>query len=453
MKKILLKGGLIVLPTGKFVGDVLIENGKIVKIDTSVSLPLNEKVEEINLDGMILFAGAIDDQVHFREPGMLNKADIYTESHAALAGGITSFMEMPNTVPNTLTQELLEAKYWRASQVSPANYSFYMGTSNDNYDQIMLTDLTKVCGLKIFMGSSTGNMLVDDKQLLEKIFANFPGLIATHCEDEETINENLAEAMRIYGNVLKNIPIAMHPKIRSNGACYKSSSFAVELAKKHSTRLHVLHISTSEETNLFDKNIPLEKKRITAEACLHHMFFTDRDYQKLGTKIKWNPAIKSVFDRNAVLAAVRSGEIDVVATDHAPHTLDEKGNGYASPSGAPLVQHSLPLMYKLHRMGAFSLEEITQKMSYNPAICFGIEDRGEIKEGNYADLVIFDPERPLIVEKQNLLYKCGWSPLEGYLFNGIVHTTIVNGNIAYSYAKGKHEFPTDAKGMRLTFKH
>ena len=228
MKKILLKGGLIVLPTGKFVGDVLIENGKIVKIDTSVSLPLNEKVEEINLDGMILFAGAIDDLVHFREPGMLNKADIYTESHAALAGGITSFMEMPNTVPNTLTQELLEAKYWRASQVSPANYSFYMGTSNDNYDQIMLTDLTIVCGLKIFMGSSTGNMLVDDKQLLEKIFANFPGLIATHCEDEETINENLAEAMRIYGNVLKNIPIAMHPKIRSNGACYKSSSFAVE---------------------------------------------------------------------------------------------------------------------------------------------------------------------------------------------------------------------------------
>ena len=423
-------------------GDVFIKSGRIEKIGTSISDNANF---EIDATGKFLLPGAIDDQVHFREPGLTHKAEIYTEAKAAVAGGVTSFMEMPNTKPPALTQDLLEQKYKRAAQASLANYSFFMGTSNDNYEEIMKTDLSKVCGLKIFMGSSTGNMLVDDENTLSKLFRDFPGLIATHCEDEATIKQNMADYRERFG---EDVPIKYHPLIRSNEACYKSSSHAVELAKKYQTRLHILHISTEKEIGLFDNTTPLKDKKITSEACIHHMWFSDKDYEKKGTLIKWNPAVKTKQDRDAVFAAVLDDHIDVIATDHAPHTLEEKQNTYFSaPSGGPLVQHSIVAMMEFYHNSKISLEKIVEKMSHNPAILFRIKERGFIREGYHADLVLVDPNAPWTVSKENILYKCGWSPFEGQTFQSKVTHTFVNGKLVYEDGR----FDEAVKGQRLLF--
>lgn len=425
-----------------FNSDVLIKNGRIEKIAANIQTA--ENIEEIDASGQYLIPGFIDDQVHFREPGLTHKGEIMTESKAAVAGGITSFMEMPNTKPPAITQELLEQKYQRAAQVSPANYSFFMGTSNDNYDELMHTDLSKVCGLKIFMGSSTGNMLVDKSETLNKIFANFSGLIATHCEDEQTIKDNTAAYLEKYG---ENMPIKYHPEIRSAEACYLSSSKAVALAKKHGTRLHILHISTAKEIDLFDANIPLIDKKITAEACTHHLWFSDADYDAKGTRIKWNPAVKYASDREAVRNAVINNQIDVLATDHAPHTIEEKNNNYFNaPSGGPLVQHTLSALFELSEQGVFTKEKIIEKACHNVATLFRIGDRGYIREGYKADLVLVKKE-PYTVAPENILYKCGWSPFEGQKFQYQVAKTFVNGNLVYSDGK-----VNDAvKGERLAF--
>ncbi|MFN7791109.1 MAG: dihydroorotase, partial [Cyclobacteriaceae bacterium] len=387
-----------------FEGDVLIRGSFIEKIGNNLSVG---QANVIDARGKLLLPGAIDDQVHFREPGLTHKGTIYTESRAAVAGGVTSFMEMPNTSPPAFTQALLADKYQIASQHSLANYSFFMGTSNDNLEEVMKTDLQKVCGLKIFMGSSTGNLLVDDPAVLESVYSRFPSLIATHCEDEPTIRKNLADFKEKYGD---NCPIAYHPIIRNDDACYKSSSFAIGLAKKHGTRLHILHISTAKETFLFDNSIPLEKKKITAEACIHHLWFNDADYNRLGMNIKWNPAIKTAPDQQEILKAVIDNRIDVIATDHAPHTIEEKNNTYFNaPSGGPLVQHSIVAMLEFYRQGKISLEKIVEKMCHNPAILFQIDRRGYIREGYYADLVLVDQNNPWTVQKDNILAKCGWS--------------------------------------------
>jgi dihydroorotase len=356
MSTILIKQATIVNENRQFVADLLVKDGLIERIDNHIDVKADE---EINAEGLYLLPGCIDDQVHFREPGLTHKAEIYTESRAAVAGGITSFMEMPNTVPNTLTQELLADKYNIAAQKSLANYSFFMGASNDNLDEVLKTDIHNVCGIKVFMGSSTGNMLVDNRDTLEKLFANSPMLIATHCEDEATIQKNLAYYKYILGD---HITIEEHPKIRSEEACYLSSSMAVELAKKNNTRLHILHISTEKETHLFDNTIPLKDKRITAEACVHHLWFSDADYATKGNLIKWNPAVKTAHDRDGILKAVLDGHIDVIATDHAPHTIEEKAQSYMkAPSGGPLVQHALPAMLELHQQGKITLEQIARK--------------------------------------------------------------------------------------------
>jgi dihydroorotase len=381
---------------------------------------------------MYLFPGAIDDQVHFREPGLTHKADIFTESRAAVAGGVTSFMEMPNTSPPVFTQELLAQKYEIAARSSLANYSFFMGASNDNLEEVMKTDVRQVCGLKIFMGSSTGNLLVDDAKVLEGFFSRFPSLIATHCEDEKTIAANLLTAKQKYGEV---IPVTEHPAIRSAEGCWKSSSYAAGLARKHGTRLHILHISTARETDLFEK-LPLEKKKITAEACIHHLWFSDEDYPRLGNMIKWNPAIKTKNDREGIWKALLDDRIDVIATDHAPHTLEEKQNSYLkAPSGGPLVQHSLVAMMEFQRQGKISIENIARKMAHAPAILFRIADRGFIREGYFADLVLVNPAAPWKVEKSNILAKCGWSPFEGQTFQTQVTHTWVSGRLAYSSGK------------------
>ncbi|WPV02799.1 dihydroorotase [Mucilaginibacter sp. cycad4] len=442
MSTILIKAATIVNEHKQYVADVLIKDGLIDRIDNQID---QQADEVINAEGLYLLPGCIDDQVHFREPGLIYKADIYTESRAAVAGGITSFMEMPNTVPNTLTQELLEDKYQIASQNSLANYSFFMGASNNNLDEVLRTDTSKVCGIKVFMGSSTGNMLVDDPHTLEKLFAQSPMLIATHCEDEATIKSNLAHYKQLLG---ENIPVRMHPKIRSAEACYLSSSMAVELAKKHNTRLHILHISTERETHLFDNTIPLKDKRITAEACIHHLWFTDADYETKGNYIKWNPAVKTEADRDGILRAVLDGRIDVIATDHAPHTIEEKEQPYLqAPSGGPLVQHALPAMLELYHHGKISLEQIAEKMAHNVATLFQIEKRGFIREGYWADLVLVDLNKPWNVNKSNILYKCNWSPFEGNTFRSQVAYTLISGNLAYangSIIEGK-------AGKRLTF--
>jgi dihydroorotase len=423
-------------------GDVLIEGDRIENISVSISHP---SAQVIDANGLYLFPGIIDDQVHFREPGLTHKGDLYTEPKAAVAGGITSFMEMPNTVPNTLSQTLLEEKYALASIKSLANYSFFMGVSNDNYDEVMKTNKNNVCGLKIFMGSSTGNMLVDNHQALEKIFSNSDLLIATHCEDEGTIKKNLETAKSKYGD---SIPVAMHPVIRNADACYISSSFAVSLAEKHGTRLHILHISTEKELGLFKNDIPLKEKKITAEACVHHLWFDDTDYEKLGMFIKWNPAIKSAADREAVLAAVNDGRIDVIATDHAPHTLDEKSRSYLhAPSGGPLVQHSLVAMLELYHKNKITLEKIADKMAHSVADCFRIKDRGYIREGFFADLVLVDINDPWKVDSSNILYKCGWSPFTGLSFHSKVKYTFVNGFPVYVNGK----FAESRKGKRMLF--
>jgi dihydroorotase len=410
-----------------FEGDVLIKGSFIEKIGNNL---IGEHAHVIDAKGKLLLPGAIDDQVHFREPGLTHKGTIYTESRAAVAGGVTSFMEMPNTSPPAFTQALLADKYQIASQHSLANYSFFMGTSNDNLEEIMKTDLQRVCGLKIFMGSSTGNLLVDDSTVLEAVFSRFPSLIATHCEDEPIIRKNLVDFKEKYGD---NCPIAYHPIIRSEEACYKSSSFAIGLAKKHGTRLHILHISTAKETFLFDNTIPLQNKKITAEACIHHLWFNDTDYERLGMNIKWNPAIKTAHDQQEILKAVIDNRIDVIATDHAPHTIEEKNNTYFNaPSGGPLVQHSIVAMLEFHRQGKITLEKIEEKMCHNPAILFQIDRRGFIREGYYADLVLVDQNNPWKVQKDNILAKCGWSPFEGQTFHSKVTDAWISGHHAYS---------------------
>jgi dihydroorotase len=439
----LLRSATIVNEGKQVIADLLIQDGRITKISPSISTDFN--CTEINLEGKYLLPGCIDDQVHFREPGLVHKATIATESRAAVAGGITSFMEMPNTVPNALTQELLEDKYQIAAKSSIANYSFFMGASNDNIEEVLKTDGKSVCGVKIFMGSSTGNMLVDSEKTLEDLFARVPPmLIATHCEDEATIRANIEKYKAIYG---ENVPIEMHPIIRNEEACYLSSSLAVRLAKKFNTRLHVLHISTEKELSLFSNEIPLEQKMITAEACVHHLWFSEEDYAEKGNFIKWNPAVKKASDREAIFQAVLDNRIDVIATDHAPHTLEEKAQSYfKAPAGGPLVQHGLLAMLEKMEAGMISIEKIVEKMAHHPAILFNVIDRGFIREGYFADLVIIDKKQQK-VEKSKLLYKCGWSPFEGVTFNYSVDKTFVNGNLVYDQGK----IIEGVSGQRLKF--
>lgn len=430
MSSIIIKSATIVNEGRTFIGDVFIKNGLIEQIGSSLNMAA-DKV--INAEGLHLFPGCIDDQVHFREPGLTHKADIFTESRAAIAGGITSFMEMPNTVPNTLTQQLLEDKYQIAKKTSAANYSFFMGAGNDNLEQVLKTDPKNVCGIKVFMGSSTGNMLVDNEKTLDGIFSRTPMLVATHCEDEATIRANAERFKLQYGD---NLTPEMHPLIRNAEACFISSSLAVGLAKKYNTRLHILHISTAIETSLFDNSIPLEKKRITSEACIHHLWFSDADYAKKGNWIKWNPAIKTAADRDEIFKAVLDDRIDVIATDHAPHTIEEKSQPYSTaPSGGPLVQHALIAMLEFYKLGKISLEKIVEKMAHSPAICFQIENRGFIREGYWADLVLVDLNKRSTVNRANVLSKCGWSPFEGQTFASSVVSTIVSGNLVYENGK------------------
>lgn len=426
-----------------FIADVLVADEKIKSIDVNIEVAAG--VQVIDATGLHLMPGCIDDQVHFREPGLTHKAEIYTEAKAAVAGGITSFMEMPNTVPNTLTQQLLEEKYTIASQRSLANYSFFMGASNDNLEEVLKTDPRRVCGVKVFMGSSTGNMLVDNREALEDLFSKCRMLIAVHCEDEATIRANSAAFREKYG---EDVPVECHPLIRSAEACYRSSSLAVELAGKYNTRLHILHISTAIETSLFRNDVPLREKRITAEACVHHLWFSDEDYRTKGTLIKWNPAVKSKSDRNAIMQAVLDDRIDIIATDHAPHTLEEKSNTYfKAPSGGPLVQHALPAMLELSRQGKISVERVVEKMCHAPADCFRVEKRGYIREGYYADLVLVNLNDPWMVTRENVLSKCGWSPFEGQIFHAKVAYTFVNGHLAYNNGN----FDESVKGQRLLF--
>ena len=438
----LIKNATLVNEGKTYQSDVLIENQKIKKISQEIAVKAGKIIEA---KGLYLLPGVIDDQVHFREPGLTHKGTIYSESRAAVAGGITSFMEMPNTTPQVLTQKILEEKFQIASKKSLANYSFFMGASNNNLEEVLKTNPKDVGAIKIFMGSSTGNMLDDNKYILEKIFAKSPMLIAVHCEDETVIQQNIKAAKRQYG---EEVPISEHPIIRSAEACFKSSSMAVELAKKHNTRLHVFHLSTKKEIELFNNTIPLEEKRITAEVCIHHLWFDEKNYDQKGTLIKWNPAIKKESDKKALFEALLNDKLDVIATDHAPHTLQEKNNLYFNaPSGGPLVQHALPAMLKFSKKGKISIEKVVEKMCHNPAICFKIENRGFIREGYFADLVLVDLDSPWEVKKENILYKCGWSPFEGERFNAKVTHTLINGHIAYEDGK----FDESKYGMRLTF--
>lgn len=442
MSSIIIKSATIVNEGRTFIGDVFIKNGLIEQVGSSLNMAA-DKV--INAEGLHLIPGCIDDQVHFREPGLTHKADIFTESRAAIAGGITSFMEMPNTVPNTLTQQLLEDKYQIARRTSAANYSFFMGAGNDNLEEVLKTDPKNVCGIKVFMGSSTGNMLVDNEKTLEGIFSRAPILVATHCEDEATIRANAERFKLQYGD---NLTPEMHPLIRNAEACFISSSLAVGLAKKYDTRLHILHISTAIETSLFDNSIPLEKKRITSEACIHHLWFSDADYAKKGNWIKWNPAIKSAADRDEIFKAVLDDRIDVIATDHAPHTIEEKSQPYSkAPAGGPLVQHGLMAMLEFYKQGKISLEKIVEKMAHSPAICFQIQNRGFIREGYWADLVLVDLNKRSTVSRSNVLYKCGWSPFEGQTFASSVVSTIVSGKLVYENGK----ITDGVFGKRLVF--
>ena len=444
MKSVLIKNAHIVNEGTITRNDVMVTDGRIAEIAPSISVKtIDTKI--IDADGLYLMPGMIDDQVHFREPGLTYKADIESESAAAVAGGITSFIEMPNTDPQTTTLELLEEKFEIAAKKSWANYSFMFGGTNDNLEEILKVDPQKVAGLKLFLGSSTGNMLVDNPKTLEEIFSKTKLLISVHCEDEKTIQNNLKDAMKTYG---EDIPISMHPKIRSEEACYISSSKAVELAKKTGARLHVFHVSTEKETHLFSKNKPLSKKKITAEVCVHHLWFTDADYANKGTKIKWNPAIKTQKDRDGLLQALLDDRIDVIATDHAPHTLEEKNNNYVqAPSGAPMVQHALVAMLELYHREKISLEKIVEKFAHNPAILFRIKERGFIREGYKADLVLVDLNFPWTVKKENLLYKCGWSPLEGTNFKSRITHTLVNGVVVYEGSKLQNR----GKAERLEF--
>ena len=442
MNSTLIRNAFLINEGKIFLADVFIQNGLIAQIGQSLEVQADDIIDA---GQKYLMPGIIDDQVHFREPGLTHKADIYTESKAAVAGGITSFMEMPNTQPQTLTQDLLELKFKKAKEVSLANYSFFIGASNDNLEEVLKTDSKNVGAIKIFMGSSTGNMLVDDKSVLENIFEKSKMLIAVHCEDEAIIQQNTAHYKSIYG---EDVPIEIHPKIRSEAACYKSSSMAIELAKKHDTRLHVFHLSTAKEMELFRNDIPLEEKRITAEVCIHHLWFDDSQYADKGTHIKWNPAVKSKADKEAVFQALLDDRIDIIATDHAPHTLEEKNNTYFNaPSGGPLVQHALVAMLEFYHDRKISLEKIVEKMCHSPAICFQVENRGFLRKGYAADLVLFELNNPWTVKKDNILYKCGWSPFEGNTFKSRVSHTWVNGHLVYQNGK----FDESQKGQRLTF--
>ena len=432
MKRVLIKNAHIVNEGKIFEGDVLVEDGIIKEIGRSISMKFSD-TKIIEADGRYLLPGMIDDQVHFREPGLTHKGDIESESKAAVAGGITTFIEMPNTNPQATTIALLEDKFDIAAKTSWANYSFMFGGTNDNIEEILKVDSTKVAGLKLFLGSSTGNMLVDDPKILEEIFSKTDLLISAHCEDETTIKENLAKYIAEYG---EDIPIEMHHKIRSEEACYLSSSNAIKLAKKTGARLHVFHLSTAKETELFSNKIPLAEKKITSEVCVHHLWFSEEDYKTKGTKIKWNPAVKTVKDRDGLLKALLDDRIDVIATDHAPHTLEEKNNKYLdAPSGGPLVQHALVALLEMYHKGKISLEKIVEKTAHNPAILFQIENRGFIREGYKADLVLVDLNAPWMVKKENILYKCGWSPFEGTIFKSRIISTMVNGILVYENSK------------------
>lgn len=434
MNRILIKNAKIVNEGSIFDGDVLIENDLIVEVADSISLKTSDCIV-IDAEGSYLMPGAIDDQVHFREPGLTHKGDIESESRAAIAGGITSFIEQPNTVPNAVTQEILEDKYQIAAEKSFANYSFMMGATNDNLEEVLKTNPKNVAGIKIFLGSSTGNMLVDKEETLEKIFSSTPMLIAVHCEDETTIQNNLAEFKEKYG---EDIPVTAHNLIRSAEACYLSSSKAVALAKKTGARLHIFHLSTAKEMELFTNKIPLEDKKITAEVCVHHLWFTDEDYKTKGNFIKWNPAVKTEHDRAELWKALNDGRIDVIATDHAPHTKEEKLQSYLkAPSGGPLVQHAVVAMFEAHHQGKISVEKIVEKMCHNPAKIFKIEKRGFIKEGYFADLVLVNPSLPWSVKPENILAKCGWSPFENYTFKSRITHTFVNGELVYNNFKVK----------------
>ena len=444
MNQILIKNAKIVNEGAIFEGDVLIEDQFIVEIAETISAK-SATTKIIDAEGNYLVPGAIDDQVHFREPGLTHKGDIASESKAAVAGGITSYIEQPNTVPNVVTQELLEEKYQIAASKSFANYSFMMGMTNDNLDEVLRTNPRNVAGIKIFLGSSTGNMLVDDVEVLEKLFSSTSMLIAVHCEDEQTIKDNLERYKAEYGD---DIPVTLHHLIRSEEACYLSSSKIIALAKKTGARLHVFHLSTAKEMSLFTNKIPLEKKKITAEVCIHHLWFTNEDYKTKGNLIKWNPSVKTVNDRKVLWEALLDGRIDVIATDHAPHTLEEKKQNYLkAPSGGPLVQHALVAMFEAYHQGKISIEKIVEKMAHNPAKIFKIEKRGFIKVGYYADLVIVNTGLPWSVKKENVLAKCGWSPFEGFTFKSRITHTFVNGQLVYNNFKVK-EVPY---GQRLLF--
>ena len=442
-KLTLIKNAKIVNENTTFLGDVLIENEIIKEISSDIKA--TENTQLIDAKGAYLIPGFIDDQVHFREPGLTHKANIASESKAAIAGGITTFIEMPNTVPQATTQNLLEDKFKIAAKDSYANYSFMFGGTNDNLEELLKTDPKKVAGIKLFLGSSTGNMLVDNEAVLEKIFSSTKMIISVHCEDEATIKKNTKEFTKKYGD---NIPVKYHPIIRSEEACYLSSSKAIELAKKTGARLHVFHLSTAKETALFRNDIPIEEKQITAEVCIHHLWFSDKDYEKKGTHIKWNPAVKTEKDRHGLWEALLDDRIDVLATDHAPHTLEEKSNVYTkAPSGGPLVQHAVIAILEKVKEGVISIEKAVEKMSHNPAKLFQIEKRGFIKKGYYADLVLVNTNEPQTVSKNNLLYKCGWSPFEGTTFSSTITHTFVNGNLMYNQGV----FNEKTKGKRITF--
>ncbi len=444
MNSVLIKNAKIVNEGVIFEGDVLIENELIVDVAESISAK-SPNCTIIDAEGNYLIPGAIDDQVHFREPGLTHKGDIESESKAAVAGGITSYIEQPNTVPNAVTQEILEEKYKLAAEKSHANYSFMMGATNDNLDEVLKTNPKNVAGIKIFLGSSTGNMLVDNEATLEKIFSSTPMLIATHCEDEATIKNNLEKYKKQYGD---DVPVTAHHLIRSEEACYLSSSKAIQLAKKTGARLHIFHLSTAKEMDLFTNKIPLEEKKITAEVCVHHLWFTNDDYATKGNFIKWNPAVKTAKDRDALWKALLDDRIDVIATDHAPHTLEEKKQSYLkAPSGGPLVQHAVVAMFEAHHQGKISIEKIVEKMCHNPAKIFKIEKRGFIRKGYYADLVIVNPSSPWNVKKENIFAKCGWSPFEGLSFKSRITHTFVNGHLVYNNFK----FKNGVAGKRLLF--
>lgn len=445
MPKILIKNALVVNEGRTEKMDVLLDGGFIVRMDSQILL--HDGAEVIDASGMYLIPGAIDDQVHFREPGLTHKATIASESRAAAAGGVTSFMEMPNTVPGTITQEALAWKYARAAETSAVNYSFFMGTTNHNLEEVLKTDPRNVCGVKIFMGSSTGDMLVDHTEMLEGVFSQVKMLIATHCEEDPMIKVNLEKYKAEYGD---DIPAQFHPLIRSREACYFSSSKAIGLAKKYGARLHVLHISTAEELALFENKIPLREKKITAEACVHHLWFSDTDYLEKGNFLKWNPAVKTAADRDAILKAVTENRIDVIATDHAPHTIEEKQQVYTkAPSGGPLVQHSVVAMFELAAQEKITIEKVVEKMAHAPADLFRIEKRGYIREGYHADLVLVQPNTSWTVNKSNLLYHCGWSPFEGTTFSHRISHTFVNGQLVYANGTVNDT----VRGQRLLFEY